>query len=84
MPTDMSAARFVERLEAYRSSDELKNIEPSLKTDDAQSDEGDPLTGVGMGQIFTLAKEFIDMKPIVVPLEVAVVGANTTHPERDS
>ena len=30
------------------------------------------------------AKEFIDMKPIVVPLEAAVVGAITTQPERDA
>ena len=30
------------------------------------------------------AKEFIDMKPIVVPLEAAEVGANTTQPERDA
>ncbi|HUP81902.1 MAG TPA: hypothetical protein VM260_25345, partial [Pirellula sp.] len=36
-----------------------------------------------IGTSILRAKEFIDMKPIVVPLEAAV-GANATQPERDA
>ena len=58
MSTDMSAKQFVERLNTYRSTEDPEKIERSL-----ENGEGDIFTGVRMGQIFALAKEFIDMLP---------------------
>jgi 3-methyladenine DNA glycosylase AlkD len=57
MPTDINAAQFVERLEAHRSPDQ------PLKHQHLKSGEGDEILGVRMGQVFALAKEFIDMPP---------------------
>ena len=47
---DISAQRFTERLEGYCSLDDLP-----------KTSENDVFMGVSMGQVFTLAKEFIDM-----------------------
>jgi 3-methyladenine DNA glycosylase AlkD len=58
MATDVTAARFVERLETYRSPEEQKKYERSFKPGD-----DDAFIGVRMGQVFALAKEFIDMSP---------------------
>lgn len=55
MSTDFSAERFVERLEAHRSPEQLG------KYQHLKSGEGDEILGVRMGQVFALAKEFIDM-----------------------
>jgi 3-methyladenine DNA glycosylase AlkD len=63
MPTDMTAAQFVEKLESYRSPEELQKIQRYFKTGEGQYGEGDVFMGVRMGQVFTLAKEFIDMPP---------------------
>jgi len=54
----ITAKRFVERLKAYRSPEELKKIQHYFK-----HGEGDVFIGVRMGQVFALAKEFIDMSP---------------------
>jgi hypothetical protein len=58
MSPDLSAARFVEQLESYRSPDQLKKYQRAFK----QSAD-DPFMGVRMGEVFALAKEFIDMPP---------------------
>jgi 3-methyladenine DNA glycosylase AlkD len=58
MPSPITAEQFVERLEALRSPDELKKYERYFK-----GGENDPFMGVRMGQVFALAKEFIDMPP---------------------
>ena len=55
--TNISAARFVQLLESYRSPDEPN------KTDEGGSVEDDASMGVRMGDIFGLAKEFIDRPP---------------------
>jgi 3-methyladenine DNA glycosylase AlkD len=60
---DVSAARFVERLESYRSQAELKKSQGYFKSDEGQRGEGDVFIGVRMGQVFALAKEFIEMPP---------------------
>ena len=60
---NIGAARFVERLETYRSADELKKIQCYFKTGEGQYGEGDEFIGVRMGQVFALAKEFIEMPP---------------------
>jgi 3-methyladenine DNA glycosylase AlkD len=57
MPARISAEQFVERLEAYRSPDQIE------KYQNLKSDEGDEILGVRMGQVFALAKEFMEMPP---------------------
>lgn len=63
MEANISAARFVERLETFRSADELKKIQRYFKTGEGQYGAGDEFMGVRMGQVFALAKEFIEMPP---------------------
>lgn len=63
MSTDLNAKRFVKRLEVHRSSDELKKIQRYFKSGEGEYGEGDEFMGVRMGQIFALAKEFIEMSP---------------------
>jgi len=58
MPTDLRAERFIERLEAHRSPDQLEKYQRSFR-----SGEDDEFIGVRMGQVFALAKEFIEMPP---------------------
>lgn len=61
MVTDPSAKYFVERLEGYRSTAELEKIQRYFKTGPGEYGEGDTFLGVRMGQVFQLAKEFIEM-----------------------
>jgi 3-methyladenine DNA glycosylase AlkD len=63
MPENASAERFVEELEAYRSSEQREKYQRYFKTDEGQYAEGDVFIGVRMGQVFALAKEFIAMAP---------------------
>jgi len=59
----MTAAEFIKKLKTYRSSEELKKIQRYFKTGAGEYGEGDEFIGVRMGQVFTLAKEFIEMPP---------------------
>jgi 3-methyladenine DNA glycosylase AlkD len=59
----ITAKRFVEKLKTYQSAAELKKHHRYFKFDEAKPDKDDRFIGVRMGQIFTLAKEFIDMPP---------------------
>jgi 3-methyladenine DNA glycosylase AlkD len=59
----MNAKRFVEKLKAHRSPDELKKIRRYFKSGEGEYGEGDEFIGVRMGQVFAIAKEFIDMPP---------------------
>ena len=63
MLTDISAAQFVKRLKALRSPEEAKKLLRYFKTGKGEYGEGDKFIGVRMGQLFALAKEFIDMPP---------------------
>lgn len=63
MPAAMNAAEFVKKLKTYRSAEELKKIQRYFKTGEGEYGEGDEFMGVRMGQVFTLAKEFIEMPP---------------------
>jgi 3-methyladenine DNA glycosylase AlkD len=54
----LTAAQFVKQLKTYRSDAELKRYERYFPVDKRN---GDKFIGVRMGQVFTLAKEFIDM-----------------------
>jgi 3-methyladenine DNA glycosylase AlkD len=57
------AAQFISRLRAQRSPEEAKKSLRYFKTGKGEYGEGDKFIGVGMGQVFALAKEFIDMSP---------------------
>ena len=63
MPADMTAVEFIKKLKTYRSPEELKKIQRYFKTGAGEYGEGDEFMGVRMGQVFTLAKEFIEMPP---------------------
>jgi 3-methyladenine DNA glycosylase AlkD len=54
----LTAARFVKQLKTYRSDAELKKYERYFPL---EKRDGDRFIGVRMGQVFTLAKEFLDM-----------------------
>jgi hypothetical protein len=57
------AQRFVEELEAYRSPEQREKYQRHFKTGEGEYGEGDVFIGVRMGQVFALAKEFVDMPP---------------------
>lgn len=61
MPETMSANRFIERLEAHRSSEQQEKYQRHFQTGEGQYGEGDVFIGVRMGQVFALAKEFVEM-----------------------
>jgi 3-methyladenine DNA glycosylase AlkD len=61
MADDLTATRFIERLEQHQSDEELRKIQRYFKTDAGDYGEGDVFMGVRMGQVFQIAKEFIDM-----------------------
>jgi hypothetical protein len=63
MPENPSAKRFVKELEAHRSSEQREKYQRYFKTGEGQYGEGDVFIGVRMGQVFGLAKEFIEMPP---------------------
>lgn len=57
------AAEFVLRLRAMRSDDELRKIQRYFKTDEGDYGHGDVFIGVRMGDVFALAKEFVELPP---------------------
>ena len=63
MAATPTAQRYVEELEAYSSAEEAEKYRRHFKTGEGQYGEGDEFIGVRMGQVFALAKEFIDMPP---------------------
>ncbi|HEX2623498.1 MAG TPA: DNA alkylation repair protein [Phototrophicaceae bacterium] len=63
MAATLNAEQFIERLNAHQSPDEFKKIQRYFKSDKGEYGEGDLFMGVRMGQVFALAKEFIDMPP---------------------
>lgn len=63
MPTELTAAHFIERLQAHQSAEELQKIQRYFKSGEGEYGAGDVFMGVRMGQVFALAKEFIDMPP---------------------
>jgi 3-methyladenine DNA glycosylase AlkD len=57
----LTAARFEAELDKHRSADEQAKILRYFKTGDGEYGAGDVFIGVRMGQVFQLAKDFIDM-----------------------
>jgi 3-methyladenine DNA glycosylase AlkD len=60
---DLSAENFIERLKTYSSAEELQKLRRYFKTGKGDYGEGDTFAGVRMGQVFALAKEFIELPP---------------------
>ena len=57
------AKTFLSRLHALQSDDELRKIQRYFKSGEGEYGDGDTFIGVRMGQLFALAKEFVDMAP---------------------
>jgi 3-methyladenine DNA glycosylase AlkD len=62
-PGENTAGAFLKKLHTFRSAAELKKIQRYFKTGDGEYGNGDKFIGVRMGQIFALAKEFMQMVP---------------------
>src|ERR671913_53233 len=63
MPENDNAERFVERLDAHRSPEQREKYRRYFKLGEGEYGEGDEFIGVRMGQVFDLAKVFIEMAP---------------------
>jgi hypothetical protein len=61
MTSGISAEQFIKKLKSFSSPEELKKIQRYFKSGPGEYGEGDKFIGVRMGQVFTLAKEFIEM-----------------------
>ena len=58
---ERTAAAFVERLNQHQSDEELRKIQRYFKSGKGDYGEGNVFIGVRMGQVFALAKEFIEL-----------------------
>ena len=73
--------KFIKKLKALRSAEELKKIQRYFKSGAGQYGEGDQFKGVRMGALFALAKEFTEMasgeieKLLENPIHEVRVGA---------
>jgi 3-methyladenine DNA glycosylase AlkD len=63
MSADINAAQFVKKLKTHSSPGEVEKIQRYFKSGKGEYGEGDKFIGVRMGQVFALAKEFIEMPP---------------------
>ena len=63
MSAAINAAQFVRKLKTCSSPGEVEKIQRYFKTGKGEYGEGDKFIGVRMGQLFALAKEFIEMPP---------------------
>lgn len=81
MATKLTAEQFIKRLKVHRSTVELKKSQRYFKSGAGEYGEGDEFIGVRMGQVFSLAKEFIEMplneieKLLESPIHEARAGA---------
>jgi len=60
---DLTAKKFIEMLKTFQSDRELRKIQRYFKSGEGQYAYGDTFIGVRMGQVFALAKAFVDMSP---------------------
>ena len=58
-----TARRFLAELKSHQSAEELQKIQRYFKSGKGEYGEGDEFIGVRMGQVFALAKEFMEMPP---------------------
>lgn len=81
MSTHLRAEQFIEKLATFRSDKEAQNALRYFKTGKGEYGEGDEFIGVRMGNIFALAKEFMNMplteveKLLESPIHEVRVGA---------
>jgi 3-methyladenine DNA glycosylase AlkD len=61
MTMDLSAEQFIEKLSALRSPEQLRQYHRFFTFDEDNPDAGDQFIGVRMGQVFKLAKEYIEL-----------------------
>lgn len=59
----LTAEQFLVRLQAMQDDEELRKIQRYFKSGEGEYGEGDRFIGVRMGQVFALAKEFVQMAP---------------------
>ncbi len=64
----ITADAFIKKLKTLTSAAELKKIQGYFKSGEGQYAEGDVFIGVRMGQVFDLAKEFMEMDPSEIEL----------------
>ena len=62
MPTTLTAAEYISRLESHQSDAELAKIQRYFKSGEGEYGEGDIFMGVRMGQVFALSDEFKEME----------------------
>lgn len=74
----LTEKHFVDRLMALRSPEELKKQQRFFKFSDEQPLKNDEFIGVRMGQVFALAKEFMD----TAPDEIEKILENRIHEAR--
>jgi 3-methyladenine DNA glycosylase AlkD len=75
---ELNAKQFITRLNTHQSAGELEKIQRYFKSGDGEYSEGDKFMGVRMGQVFALAKEFMDM----IPSEIEKLLENPIHEVR--
>lgn len=75
---NLSAEQFISDLHALQSDDESEKIQRYFKTGKGEYAEGDQFIGVRMGEVFDLAKGYIDM-PID---EIEQLLGSQTHEAR--
>jgi 3-methyladenine DNA glycosylase AlkD len=81
MATKLTADQFIKRLKAHGSAEEVKKTQRYFKSAEGEYAAGDKFIGVRMGQVFSLAKEFIEMpldeieKLLESPIHEARAGA---------
>lgn len=63
MPASINAAQFSKKLKTRSSPGEVEKIQRYFKSGKGEYGEGDKFIGVRMGELFALAKEFIEMSP---------------------
>lgn len=59
----LKAKEFIEKLKTFQSDVELKKYDNYFKMGEGEYGEGDVFIGVRMGQVFKVAKEFMEMEP---------------------
>lgn len=59
----LTAAQFIERLQALQDDEEQRKYQRYFKLGEGEYGAGDRFIGVRMGNVFALAKEFIQMPP---------------------
>lgn len=74
----LTAKKFIDKLKTYQSDKELEKIKGYFKSGKGEYGENDKFIGVRMGQVFALAKEFMEM----LPDEIEKLLENPIHEAR--